>query len=273
MDGKLKKTIETIKRLAAQNKEFDQAMRDYFGSRADENAPAQNKSIALIAHYLGLDFYLDEGLQTIDYSYISQPEIRGRLESDYREMMRYRMGTRDHRIKFAECCRYAQMQAEMLLNYFYYVKEEQDIAKIKKHIKDFNSKVAFSDKITSLSLIPFSVKLWAFNAEFNLKSYYDLQKINKVRNLVSHRSPVEADQNLIGNYSQKMEAEGYKLNKYGEIDVENNDTSHIKAFNKYIKKSDEYKQYTIEMWLASEPFQIIVPAIGELNDTVKQNLR
>ena len=75
-----------------------------------------------IEEYLGLDYKLDAILPSgtkyhdIDYSFITDDALRTQLESDFREMMRFRYGCRSHKADFDEFCRYAHLQLETLVN-------------------------------------------------------------------------------------------------------------------------------------------------------------
>ena len=192
MDEKLKSTINKIKQLAEQNPEFKQVMQKLFGDTVSAGSFSNyGKRIAHIEEYLGLDYYTDSMPSVIDYSYIKESDVRAQLESDNREMLRFRYGTRFHEIVFEEFCRYAQLQAEMLINYFYYSKEPT-VEKAIDHIKKYNNKVKIESGLLTLTPIPFSTKLWAFCDEFQLKKAKEsFDMVRDVRNHQSHRSPHE----------------------------------------------------------------------------------
>ena len=83
----------------------------------------QDARIDHIEKYLGLDYSLDfidpkNLILDVDYSFISNIGLRTQLKSDFREMMRYRYGTRSHKSDFVEFCKYAHFQIEALTNYF-----------------------------------------------------------------------------------------------------------------------------------------------------------
>lgn len=190
MDEKLKSLLERVVKLSTQNKEFGEALRRELGV-ATIVVPdkIENDDILNIEKYLGLDFYIDSKNSTVDYSFIDEEDVRDQLVSDNREMMRYRYGTRSHKIDFPEFCRYAHMQAEMLINYFYEKKDKNDFNEIKKHIRKYNEKAIISDKYTKITDITFSVKWFAFSREYNLKKIsYNINFIRLVRNEISHRN-------------------------------------------------------------------------------------
>lgn len=78
-----------------------------------------------IEECLGIDFDLDKEepdkdvVDFIDYSFIQEHLMREKVTAYYREMLRYKYGTRNHIICFGEFCRLAIMQLEVLLNYFF----------------------------------------------------------------------------------------------------------------------------------------------------------
>ena len=108
MDEKLISTLDKILRLCNQNAEFDKELRKRLGLASSANALSlDDERIRKIEKYLGLDYSVDSLKSTIDYSFIQMDDVRNQLISDYREMMRFRYGTRDHQIHFDEFCRAA----------------------------------------------------------------------------------------------------------------------------------------------------------------------
>ena len=77
-----------------------------------------NKRIKDIEKCLGIDFQFDEQKQ-IDYNFIDDALIRDKINAYYREMLRYQFGTRNHKVCFGEFCRFATIQLEFMLNYFF----------------------------------------------------------------------------------------------------------------------------------------------------------
>lgn len=273
MDEKLKKTIDNIILLAEQNPEFDAEMRKHFGGPLDSQNISHSSSIVRIEKYLGLDYYVDSQPSSIDYSYIKQPEVKAQLVSDYREMMRFRYGTRYHKIIFPEFCRYAQLQGEMLLNYFYTTVEAGNISKIKEHISKYDPAAKFGKETNEVFKISFSVKKWAFDNEFSLSSNYVWNNIILVRNSVSHRSPHSADKNFVKDYYERMKEQGYIIKTDGNLsNWDKLDEAHRNIYNNFIRKNEENKRYTFEAWLSNEPYETVFEAVKELNEKVKQNL-
>ena len=91
-----------------------------------------SKDIQKIERYLSLDFKLDEA-DLIDYSFITNEKVHQQLLSDYREMLRYQFGTRSHKVDFLEFCRFAHLQTEMLINYYFETAFLGDFAKMVAH--------------------------------------------------------------------------------------------------------------------------------------------
>ncbi len=101
-----------------------------------------NKRVSHIEECLGIDFKLDSK-QNVNYIFIKNEVILDNITSYYREMLRYRYGTRNHKICFGEYCRLATIQIEYLLNYFFTDKRkvrylDSELKKIAT--KEFNSK-------------------------------------------------------------------------------------------------------------------------------------
>jgi hypothetical protein len=123
MNEKLQSVLNKILQLTEQNSEFGVELRRKLGITSSVKATSYpsgfDKRVEHIEKYLGLDYYVDGQPSLIDYSFVKETEIRAQLISDNREMMRHRYGTRFHIINFDEYCRYAHLQVEMLLNYYY----------------------------------------------------------------------------------------------------------------------------------------------------------
>lgn len=275
MDEKIKATIEKIKLLSKQNEEFNQEMQKLFGKTVSASEyNNHDERIAHIEKYLGLDYYVDSINSIIDYSFIQEPDIREQLISDNREMLRFRYGTRFHEIVFEEFCRYAQLQAEMLINYFYYHKEST-IKEAISHIRKYNSNAKIEDKISSLSSIAFSVKLWAFCDEFQLKKVKEIfDRIREVRNNQSHRSP-KLKNFSIEEYQNELRAYRIQLKPDGSVDWGYMKQNDIVAYNVYmtkIKNTEDFKFYDYLIWLNKKPFDEIISRLQELVGCIKNNL-
>ena len=274
MDEKLKTTINKIVQLSKQNPEFDTELRKSLGIGASANSVlSSDKRIEHIEKYLGLDYYVDNQKSIIDYSFIQEPEVRAQLISDNREMMRFRYGTRYHAISFDEFCRYAHLQAEMLLNYFYDLKND-NIKSVIAHIKKFNP-TANLDTAKSLGSISYNSKLWAFKTEFNIdfKVYTILDYLRKVRNDSSHRSS-EKEEKSIHDYRKQLVNMGMPLKQDGEVDyykLEDGSPKKI-LYSNMVNNKDWYKEYLYLIWLHNESYDSVVNVVEVLKHNVRINL-
>lgn len=173
--------------------------------------------ISNIEKYLGLDFDIDTANSIIDYSRINDREVRVQLESDNREMLRYRYGTRSHKVDFEEFCKYAHFQAEMLLNYVYEPIPPYTIKDCTDHIKYFFPNVKFYDESSSLTIskISYYAKMVAFLGEFfspdnigqynHNKLYWALKDVEDTRNNTNHRGPYDkADEKSSSKYKYEQ---------------------------------------------------------------------
>ena len=272
MDEKLLETIKKIRQLAKQNAEFDSAMRNMFSDATSSAHSTDDERLMKIEKYLGLDYYIDSMNPITDYNYIKEPNVKAQLISDSREMLRFRYGTRDHKIKFSEFCRYAQLQAEMLLNYFYTKKNDCDVHKITTHIIKFNPNANGLDKAQNILDISFSVKLWAFCTEFKM-DFNIWNNIREVRNETSHRSPEEADKEMVVKYKESLKRQGYIIAPSGILlNWRELDEPHKNIFRNIIQKSDEYKKYKFQSWLSDKPYDTVIEAVNNINKKVKNNI-
>lgn len=274
MDDRLTSAVNKIKLLAQQNSEFKQEMQKLFGNAV--SAPSYNgydKRIANIEEYLGLDFYADSMPSAIDYSYIKEVDVRAQLISDNREMLRFRYGTRFHEVIFEEFCRYAQLQAEMLINYFYYHKDNT-VQNAIEHIKQYNQKAKIDSNIQNLTSVPFSVKLWAFCDEFKqtkAKDTFDF--VREVRNHQSHRAPSE-DNFSFFEYQKKLMSWGIKIKNDGSFDYYATKADDI-AYNIYVSKvqgKPEFRLYQYYAWFNKKPYDEVIARLEDISQTVKNNL-
>lgn len=195
-----------------------------------------------IEKYLKID-----GVTLIDYSKIKDENIRNQLFRDCIEMSKYRLGKINDRIKFDEYCRYAHLQAEELINYFYYKFFDGDIDSIKKFIEEYISYYKGDlDKSSSLKQISYRYKLSAFVKAYKLdkgpfKSIIEF--LSNLRNEMSHRSSMEnldEDKILIEVKKRKINITSsyFKFNEHSDED---------KNFYKegryiYLKRKEDYDE-------------------------------
>lgn len=273
MDEKLIITVKKIKLLAEQNEEFRLEMQKLFGNTVSASVVNCNdRRISHIEKYLGLDYYVDSMESIIDYTFINKPEIREKLISDNREMLRFRYGTRSHKVDFEEFCRYAQLQAEMLLNYFYSAKDIT-IQNIILHLKRYNTKANIPDSTASLSAISFGVKLWAYDGEFKLSIRDTFDHIRDVRNNQSHRSPQMEDFS-VKDYQKKLLAWKIVLKSDGTFDwyQTKQDTLAYNIYESKVKGTKDFALYNYFLWYNNKPYDEIEEKLKTLSASVKTNL-
>ena len=277
MDEKLFSTLDKIQRLCSQNAEFDKELRKRLGMASSANVLSlDDKRIRKIEKYLGLDYSVDTLKSSIDYSFIEMDDVRNQLISDNREMMQFRYGTRYHEIDFDEFCRYALLQAEMLLNYYYDVVNHSDLGAIISHIKTYNTSAKIPDDVKTLSSISFNVKLWAFKAEhkmeYSLSSMLD--NIRMVRNELSHRSTIKVHFDIEA-YQAELKSFGIPLFANGFVNTKMLETNHVlkNVFDTKIAKTEQYKEYKFMLWYIPKPFESIVNGIEGLSQLVYKALK
>ncbi len=272
MDDKLKAIIDKVVQLSVQTPEFATELRKRLQIMSSANASSDNEErIERIEKYLGLDFYVDTKSSNVDYSFVKLPDVRAQLISDNREMMRFRFGTRYHEIDFDEFCRYAHLQFEMLLNYFYDVKNNSDLCSIKNHIRQYNTK-AEVDSANSLSAISFNSKLWAFDNEMHLAKRLKnkIENLRKVRNELSHRSTVRNEFD-IDDYYNKLKSFNIPMKgKWINFEQLNLDVKKKGIFDSELEA--DYSNYTFMLWYLSKPFDDIVRNINDFAKVVSSQV-
>lgn len=274
MDEKLQTTIDKIVRLTEQNSEFNVELRKRLGQTFPAKAISSSdfgKRVEHIEKYLGLDYCVDGQPSLIDYSFIEETEIRMQLVADNREMMRYRYGTRFHIINFEEYCRYAHLQVEMLLNYYYF-KTDNELEDIKTHILKFNPTAKIIDA-KSLGAISYNTKLWAFSAEHNVdySTKTIVEYIREVRNRASHRSPESEDSKIL-DVRERLKTMSLPIHEedgYVLIYKLKKASSEYNLFYNMVKKSEWYKEYLFLVWMHNQKFTEINEAVKEICSRVK----
>lgn len=174
------------------------------------------------------------------------------------------------RLIFFEFCRYAHLQAEMMLNHYYDVKFRSDLAAIEACIIEHNNYPIVND-VKSLSAISYNHKMWAFYDQFkDRKNALLLNNIGKVRNESSHRS-MKQEALTLEKYRKKWESRGFSFNDKGWLKTQWPDNEHgyqlQQIFESEIKTSDDYKRYYYLLWLNRQPYEEIVEGIRQLAAT------
>ena len=219
----------------------------------EPSTEVKSQKLDKIEKYLSLDYGIDDVVNP-DYSFIADAQIRDTLNSDYREMLRFRYGTREHSVNFGEFARYANLQMEMLVNYYYTKVYGDDPDAILDALR------ANDPDIDYLSLY---AKINGLKWEFNW-SYYDIKdmlNIIKVRNEESHRSPGSLSLEIA---NKEKELAAIKSNK-GNLSP-----SDLKKKTDLDKKIRSMK--TFKKWLDPLPFDEVNAAIKMLSGKVKDHL-
>ncbi len=275
MDENLKSTINKIVQLSKQNPEFGTELRKRLDITTSAKSIYDEERIVRIEKYLGLDFYVDTKTSNVDYSFIKLPDVKAQLISDNREMMRFRYGTRYHEVDFAEFCRYAHFQIEMLLNYYYDIANKSNLNSTKEQIKYYNSKAEGIENAKSLGGISYSAKLWAFKNEYRI-NYNLCENLRKVRNELSHRS-VSEDKISIDSYQKYLKEKGIPINKKGDVSLnwknKEVDKELKELYNNQIKDSEDFKHYKYLIWYYGTPFDDIVNGLNEIASVIRTALQ
>lgn len=239
------------------NSEFRKGLRAIVEGDISKDEPHILHSIE---KYLSLDFNIDP-VEKADYSFIEEDYAREKLNADFREMLRYRFGTRGHKIDFAEFCRFAVLQIEMLVNYYYDKKYHQDISLIQQALLSDNSQIQF--KVKLVSEIALKSKIYGLKKEFgwtpsDINVY--LHSID-IRNRQSHRSLI-AYADRIKETEDLLRAKGL-LSDNGYIDYD-------KAQGIVSKK--DLNEYKFEKWSDKMPFEEVTAGISRLSNIIKIRL-
>ena len=271
----LSKLLLFIKRLIDEpgNENFVSGLRKLLNvpvSNSSGHELPKNKQLNDIEKYLGLDYQLDSTNPDIDYSFITDNSTRNQLISDYREMLRYRYGVRSHKIDFSEFCRYAMLQVEQMLNYYYktcFNSNEEIMNYINERVK--NVKI---EKVESLMSLSLAYKMSAFlsdREDSKIKGILDYTR--EVRNEQSHRFQNESD-NYINKYRAKLVNIGLPLTKEGDVywnGIKENYELREK-YNSLNKK--ELWIYRYHLWHRKEPFAEVLNTLSETAKRIKESL-
>ena len=223
-------------------------------------------SLVKIEKYLGLDYNIDTVVPLIDFSFVADEYTRECFNADYREMLRYRLGLRGHKIDFMEYCRFASIIGERILNIYY--SRLADLEQIKQEIKQHNAKAKLDD-VKSLEAIAYSVKLWSFCNEFSLFPVKEtLDFAREIRNLKSHGHVSQDDEDVwfqerIAYYKEQ----GLPILHNGQIDtyaLRATNPTNYNIFNNVTKKTPEHRRYAQIAWKKEQPFDEVNFRLKEL---------
>lgn len=246
------------------NEEFTQKLKVLVSPNGESNAFRYSQ----IERYLGLDFKLDEANTIADYSYVKDDFIRNQLVCDNREMLRYRFGVRSHKVDFNEFCRYAALQIEMLM-YYYYNSQFETLDMIKNDICKYYSK-ANLDNYKSFEAIPFFAKTSSYCAKFDFKKKTIIDNIREIRNDQSHRSDQKTEEDFVSKMTKSLKM--FPLYQNGKINFDklSKDTEKYSIFKSMFEK--DYYRYLYVLWKKQQPFDEVIETIQLLANDVKSHL-
>ena len=268
------------------NKEFADGIREMvladkdFQERLKEAVPgADPKSLKRIEKYLSLDFEIDEKIFP-DYSVIKDDDVRARLHADFREMLRYQYGTRSHKIDFAEFCRYATLQIELLVNYYFEKKFHSDLEQIIQAVTEGNTYEENGEKkcfftrnayMKTVSDIGLKLKVQALQKQFSwhIWDINDFLRAIEVRNRQSHRG-LYLDKDLIRETEDKLKAAEAWNVKTNQPDNVKNEFGVPKA--KAAIGKDILNEYNFQVWYDKQPFESIISGLKRLLDMIVSSL-
>lgn len=248
----------------SENRWFVEELRESLPKEKVSDSVVPNPSITKIEKYLALDYNLDESKTILDYSSIKDDYLRECFEADCREMLRFRFGLRGHRIDFGEFCRFAQIQAERLLNVYYQTKGS--LPQICSYIKQYNPTARGLENCNKLEDISYAIKLWAYNKEYSLKPLYDiLNNVRKVRNTHSHGSVLSADEKFFQSHYTMLVQGGYPLHPNCLVDwfALSKDELKNDIYTNIIKDTPEHKHYIDLCWQRRQPFDEVITSLEE----------
>lgn len=139
----------------------------------------------------GIKYVALAEVPVIDYSGVLSKPVQNQLIRDCVEMGRYKLGKTDSAEEnFGEFCRYAHLQAEELLNYFYFTKFSNVIPDILVFIQENSNYTIPRNTPRALEHLPYTTKLFAYKKKFRLDALItsDLLFLNDIRNELSHRN-------------------------------------------------------------------------------------
>ncbi|MDD6014782.1 MAG: hypothetical protein PUC18_00590 [Prevotellaceae bacterium] len=267
----LEKLLHFIERLVNEpgNEDFANKLRQML-CVPSPFVSTDNSKLIEIEKYLGLDYLLDSASSNIDYSFVADDYIREQLISDFREMLRYRYGVRSHKIDFSEYCRYAMLQVEQLINYFYQNKFSSN-EEVKCYINQ-NVEWAQQENAVPATKLSLAVKLSAFMRGNNKKTLDTLNYVRDVRNEQSHRGIGDSQTNII-DYRKKLITLGLPLNNHGEVNwYKIKDDEDLMMKYRSIDKGD-YRKYCFLLWYNRKPFGDVIDAIRDIAGQIKDKLK
>lgn len=122
--GKIIQHLDKIEQYAQQHPWLLEELKRRFGNAADGFNPDDRNRLKKIELYLSLDYDFKQVASVAGYEYIDVPQLQEKLVLDWREMQRYRYGIAARPISYVTFCSYAHFQAEGVINYYHYKRED-----------------------------------------------------------------------------------------------------------------------------------------------------
>lgn len=266
----IKKTIEKIAQLSKQpgNEWLLRELQSKWGCNSTSNG--NSDSISNIERYLAIDYTIDEISSQIDYSFVQDEVLRIKLVSDWREMLRYRCSVRKHKPDFLEFCRYANLQAEGVVNYYCNVKYKNENGIRKACGLDEKANITYSNKLYLLKgFVPYSLR----------NNLYE--KLYQARNIQSHRAVGSSKEHPW--IQEQIKMSGLPIYKVGENLFINRYkctfTEKLTYEEKYKLFLDnlkvagvDYFTYEVKIWAASAPYDEVESTLGQLVEKIRENI-
>ena len=229
------------------------------GSSASLVSDGIDADIRRIKEYLSLDFGIDQE-ELEDYAFVSDKNVRLQLLTDYREMLRFQFGTRSHRVDFLEFCRYAHLQVEMLVNYYFETAFNGNFGMMIDAMKEQYANFKVAEKASNISEVFFKSKLfylmnifgWARN---DISVYLN---VYEVRNRQSHRS-LRSNKDLIKEVGKLLKNPSFRRSD-GLVDY-SIATASI--------GSEKMNEYWFQVWFDRLPFKEVTSSLRTLADAIQ----
>ncbi|CAH8282899.1 hypothetical protein EV196_101740 [Mariniflexile fucanivorans] len=215
-----------------------------------------NFKLSKIEGYLKLD-----GYKIIDYTDIKNEVVRNQLFRDCIEMSKYRLGKINDTISFDEFCRYAHLQVEELLNYFYYEKFKGKIGEANIFITN-NWSFYIPPKSKKIASISVQAKAIGFLNEYgfnNSSLSRTLDFLRDFRNELSHRNSFETkkEDDILSTLALK------RINVQSSyIDFQNISKEDIKLYNQgrfiYLKRNQDYVEILENLEILKEAVVLVL---------------
>ena len=256
---------EGIREMVLEDREFRKQLRT-----SPEWLSPDPGSLQRIETYLSLDFAIDEK-SLPNYLLIKDGSVREKLIADFREMLRCQYGTRNHKIDFAEFCRYAVLQMEMLVNYYFEKKFSGDINGIVAEIRASSPNYTPYPGLENVSEIALKTKLYAVRNAFAWNRSDLAPYINAVdvRNKQSHRS-LKVDRDSIRETEERLKSAGAWNEKFGKPSFAKNEDGVTKAAAAI--GQDALNEYNFQVWYDNQPFDEVVKSLKVLTEKIADTL-